>query len=87
MAALAPVAVALMVAPGSPCSTPCGNTLSSTGPGELVCTEGGYTGSSAGTVFQNCINCELTSPYASGDVTDAQYLLCKFPPRNKPSTV
>lgn len=61
----APPTGALMVAPGSPCSTSCGNVLSSTSPDEMVCQESNYPSSSAGIVFQNCIKCETGSTYAS----------------------
>ncbi len=74
----ASLATALIVAPESPCSKFCGNTLSSTSPDEMVCTEGGYTGTSFGVVYQNCVNCEAKSTFAAEKGgTDLQYMLCE----------
>lgn len=74
-AAWAGTATALLVAEGSSCSQYCGNTLSNTTASDMTCAESGYT-SSAGIVFENCINCELTSDYATTDnETDLQWLL------------
>ncbi|KAK0719949.1 hypothetical protein B0H67DRAFT_486953 [Lasiosphaeris hirsuta] len=66
---------ALIVSPGSPCSTSCGNVLGSTSPDEMVCDAASYSGKSAGIVFENCIKCETTSTYSSGTQTDTQWLL------------
>jgi len=79
--AMTPLAAGLLVAPGSPCSQYCGNTLDSTIDDELVCDAGSYDRSSAGTVFKGCIGCEMTSTYSSPNKqTDLQWLLCKrFP--------
>jgi hypothetical protein len=76
----APLAGALLVAPGSPCSTSCGNELSSSSPAEMVCREDAYTSSSAGIVFGNCVKCETSSTYAteSGKQSDLQALTCKL---------
>ncbi|KAK0626307.1 hypothetical protein B0T14DRAFT_391954, partial [Immersiella caudata] len=72
----APLAGALLVAPGSPCSTSCGNELSSSSPAEMVCREDAYKSSSAGIVFSNCVKCETSSTYAteSGTQSDLQAL-------------
>ncbi|KAK0728209.1 hypothetical protein B0T26DRAFT_163552 [Lasiosphaeria miniovina] len=53
----------LLVAPGSPCASVCGNELSSTSPDEIVCNDSGYKTTTAGSVWQQCITCQLTSAY------------------------
>ncbi|OAA60435.1 hypothetical protein SPI_05559 [Niveomyces insectorum RCEF 264] len=74
-AVLAGAASALLVAPNSPCAQYCGNVLSSTTSADMTCNDADYAGSAAGTVFETCINCELTSNYASGNETDLQWLI------------
>lgn len=69
-----PLAAGILVAPGSPCSRFCGNTLSSTSGSEMVCTERAYAETSPGTVFSGCLGCELSSTYASEKQTDQQSL-------------
>lgn len=59
-AALANSATAIMVSPDSSCDQQCGNVLDATTPADIVCDQNGYT-SAAGTVFQNCLNCEISS--------------------------
>ena len=74
---LAPLSTAILVAPGSPCGTSCGNVLTAiTGP-DVVCDEGQYSYAPAGIVFETCTNCELTSTYSSGNQTDLQSMLCE----------
>lgn len=73
--AFAGAASALLVAPNSPCEQYCGNTLSSTTGSDMVCNDDGYAGTLAGTVFETCIKCELTSAYTSGNTSDLDYLL------------
>jgi len=46
----------------SPCATQCGNVLGSTSGSELVCFDSGY-GSTYGTVFSGCLNCQLGSTF------------------------
>ncbi|KAI0471781.1 hypothetical protein GGR56DRAFT_91474 [Xylariaceae sp. FL0804] len=79
LSTLLPSAAALLVAPGSPCETSCGNVLSATTPDMIVCDDTAYASSSSGQVFQSCITCESTSTYSttSGDrnVSDLQYML------------
>ena len=72
----APLAAALFVAPDSPCSKYCGNVLSSTATDEMPCNHGSLTSTSAGVVWEQCINCLVTSPYVSGSKSDLQALLC-----------
>ncbi|KAK0635498.1 hypothetical protein B0T17DRAFT_45596 [Bombardia bombarda] len=71
----APQAAALLVAPDSPCSTSCGNVLSSTSGSDMACDAASYRGTTAGTVFESCITCETTSTYVSRNQTDLQSLL------------
>ncbi|POS74772.1 hypothetical protein DHEL01_v206842 [Diaporthe helianthi] len=74
--ALASSAVALLVTPNSPCDTQCGNVLSATTGSDIECSQDNY-GNAAGTVFRNCMNCELGSKYYSTEAnqTDQQWLL------------
>ncbi|KAK4100098.1 hypothetical protein N658DRAFT_428205 [Parathielavia hyrcaniae] len=71
----APLAASLYVAPNSPCSRFCGNVLSSTAVDELPCDDGTLTGTSTGLVWEQCIDCLLTSEHVSGDKTDLEALL------------
>lgn len=69
-------AVAILVAPGSACDQNCGNALDSTAPSDIVCNEMGYSTTTAGTVFESCIGCELNSAYMNNGQTDQQWMLC-----------
>lgn len=71
---------ALRVASGSPCEVKCGNTLDHTGSSDMTCSESAYATTSNGVVFQNCVECELTSPYAFRKQTDLQWMLCRLLP-------
>ncbi|RYP78268.1 hypothetical protein DL771_000745 [Monosporascus sp. 5C6A] len=55
ISALLRASSAILVADRSPCSTSCGNVLSSTTVDDLVCSEIGYAETSQGIVFENCI--------------------------------
>ncbi|KAK5993334.1 hypothetical protein PT974_06763 [Cladobotryum mycophilum] len=74
-----PAAEALLVAPGSPCASNCGNVLDSTSPNDVVCQARDYTdgyNSDAAGVFEGCVQCELESGYATKDnYTDAMAML------------
>ncbi|KAI1762813.1 hypothetical protein GGR53DRAFT_467961 [Hypoxylon sp. FL1150] len=78
-AALLRSAAALLVANGSPCSTQCGNVLSSTTDDMIVCDESAYSTTTNGQVFEACIGCESTSSYSTTqgqqNVSDLQYML------------
>jgi hypothetical protein len=76
--AAAPLAASLLVAPDSPCSKFCGNTLSSTQTEELACDTGTLTKTSKGVVWEQCIGCLLTSTHVSGNRSDMQALLCMY---------
>ncbi|KAK0376612.1 hypothetical protein CLIM01_06028 [Colletotrichum limetticola] len=66
---------AIHVANGSPCQTLCGNVLDATTKNDVVCDEHSYS-SSAGSVYQQCVSCELSSDYAtSTNETDTQWAL------------
>ncbi|KAK4039432.1 centromere/microtubule binding protein cbf5-like protein [Parachaetomium inaequale] len=71
----APLAAALFVAPNSPCSKYCGNVQSSTATDEMACDAGTLKGTPTGVVWEQCINCLLTSTYVSGRQSDLQALL------------
>jgi len=71
-------ATAILVAKDSPCGTSCGNVLDSTSPDDIMCDESRFTATSAGQVFQSCINCERESTYSSGNDTDLKWLLCEY---------
>jgi hypothetical protein len=73
---LAESALALRVAPGSPCEKNCGNVLDTTISSDITCTERSYSLTSNGIVFSNCVKCELTSPYSARQQTDTQWMLC-----------
>ncbi|KAI8255295.1 H/ACA ribonucleoprotein complex subunit cbf5 [Colletotrichum sp. SAR 10_98] len=68
-------ATALHVAKGSPCQTLCGNVLDATTKDDVVCKESDYSVSAAGSVYQQCVSCELTSDYSTASQTDVQWLL------------
>ncbi|KAK2602212.1 hypothetical protein N8I77_008762 [Diaporthe amygdali] len=74
--ALANSATAILVTPDSPCDDQCGNVLSATTGSDIECDQNLY-GSAAGTVFRNCLNCELGSSYYSSELnqTDLQWML------------
>lgn len=74
--ALANAATAILVTPDSPCDDQCGNVLSATTGSDIQCDQNGY-GSAAGTVFKNCMNCEMGSSYYSAELnqTDQQWML------------
>jgi hypothetical protein len=75
--AIVPAVKAIGVAPGSPCSTGCGNVLTSTSDTDLVCGQGSYTTNPTGQLFQSCLQCEQGSGYAaSNNVSDTQWMLC-----------
>ncbi|KAL2130890.1 hypothetical protein VTI74DRAFT_5820 [Chaetomium olivicolor] len=74
--ASAPLATSMLVAPDSPCSKFCGNILSTTPLDEVPCDAGTLTGTSKGLVWEQCIDCLLTSTYVSpNNQTDVQALL------------
>ncbi|KAH6987505.1 hypothetical protein BKA56DRAFT_669150 [Ilyonectria sp. MPI-CAGE-AT-0026] len=69
-----PLAEAILVAPNSPCSTDCGNVLSSTSADDIVCSQNSYS-SGAGQVFDGCVSCEIASDYSNNGETDQQWAL------------
>lgn len=84
---LAAPSLAILVAPGSPCESKCGNVLDTTSTEDLVCEEDAYN-SGAGLVFKSCVECQLTSTYVTesddfknGKETDLQWMICEFPAR------
>jgi hypothetical protein len=68
-------AAAVIVAEGSPCSTNCGNVLTSTSPDDIECDQGSYAASDAGRLYQSCLTCEFTSGYASPTQESDQQLM------------
>ncbi|KAK4137982.1 hypothetical protein BT67DRAFT_439199 [Trichocladium antarcticum] len=69
------LAGSLRVAPDSPCSKFCGNSLSSTAVDEMACDAGTLEGTTVGLVWEKCTQCLLTSDHVSGNQTDLQWLL------------
>ena len=69
---------ALLVASGSPCAVQCGNVLDNTTAADIACSAPQYSGSPQGTVFQNCVGCELKSPYLNQKENDLQWMLCEY---------
>ncbi|PNY23867.1 Uncharacterized protein TCAP_06189 [Tolypocladium capitatum] len=65
---------AVLVAPGSPCSTNCGNVLDSTSPDDVVCPQTGYS-AAVGQLFQGCVQCEMQSAYHANNDSDVQSML------------
>ncbi|KAI0913271.1 hypothetical protein F4823DRAFT_577663 [Ustulina deusta] len=63
LSALAHQAQAIIVAQNSPCEKNCGNVLNMDTVDQIVCDDADY-GTTAGKVFQSCVACESTSPYA-----------------------
>lgn len=81
---LAAPSLAILVAPGSPCASKCGNVLDKTSSDDLVCEEDQYD-SGAGLVFKSCVECQLSSSYVTesddfknGKDTDLQWMICEF---------
>lgn len=70
-----PAARAILVSPGSPCSSDCGNVLDSTSPADLVCDNAGLS-APAGQPFQSCVECEMRSGYSQRNQSDVQSVLC-----------
>ncbi|KAH8598095.1 hypothetical protein B0O99DRAFT_506613 [Bisporella sp. PMI_857] len=71
-----PSSNALKAITSSPCAVQCGNVLGSTTGDDLVCFDDSY-GTSKGIVFQNCINCMISSNYVdpTGKQSDFQWAL------------
>lgn len=71
---------ALLVAENSPCEIKCGNVLDATTSADVVCKPDDYGSVSAGIIFDQCVNCEATSPYTSGErlrrTSDLGSMLC-----------
>ena len=75
---------AILVAQDSPCAVNCGNVLDATPSDDIVCSASEYDLSAQGTIFKNCVECEVRSDYTTDDADDApatsdlQAMLCKF---------
>jgi len=78
--ALVGLTAGLLVTDGSPCDRYCGNVLSSTSGSDIACDERSFGTTSAGIVFQTCVDCELKSTYSKAGQTDLQWLLCPYAP-------
>ena len=81
--ALASPALAILVAPDSPCAAKCGNVLDSTSAEDVPCDEGAYS-SGAGAVFKSCVDCQLKSTYFTTSdefknkkESDLQWMICE----------
>ncbi|TAQ86779.1 hypothetical protein B7494_g4906 [Chlorociboria aeruginascens] len=68
---------ALQALTSSPCAAQCGNVLQSTSGDDIVCPDTAYASAAAGTVFQTCISCQLSSTYVDPDTqeSDLQWAL------------
>jgi hypothetical protein len=71
--AAAGLAEAVIVSPGSPCSSSCGNVLEATRTDDIVCNQGDYA--TDGLLFQECVSCEVLSDYVSDGQSDTQWAL------------
>jgi hypothetical protein len=76
-AAVLPASEAVVVTPGSPCESSCGNVLGATAPDDLVCNQDAYA-VGAGEVFQSCVECEMMSAYYHDGERDSQWALCTW---------
>ncbi|EKD17891.1 uncharacterized protein L3040_004431 [Drepanopeziza brunnea f. sp. 'multigermtubi'] len=54
---------ALLASTSSPCASQCGNTLDSTSGSDIACSNAEFESTNAGTVFENCISCQVRSNY------------------------
>lgn len=72
-AAAAGLAEAVIVSPGSPCSSKCGNVPDSTAPDDIVCSQDAYA--VEGQLFQECVQCEVLSDHVSSGQSDTQWAL------------
>ncbi|KAL2068250.1 hypothetical protein VTL71DRAFT_16348 [Oculimacula yallundae] len=54
---------ALIASTSSPCAAQCGNSLSSTIGSDIVCTNADFNSTAAGSVYQNCVSCQIASTY------------------------
>jgi hypothetical protein len=72
---------ALEALPNSPCAIQCGNVLSSTTGGDIVCQNADFTGTSQGVTFTGCVTCQIGSTYVDPVTkqTDLQWGLCELP--------
>ncbi|KAK4163618.1 centromere/microtubule binding protein cbf5-like protein [Cladorrhinum sp. PSN259] len=69
LAVSAPLAAAIRNTLGSPCTKWCGNNQARTADDEIACTRPDLQ-TSAGVLWDNCIKCQLTSPYVNGNDSD-----------------
>lgn len=74
---LASSATSLRLAPNSPCAKQCGNVLSATTPSDMECFDNpaDFGTTSAGNVLQNCLTCQMYSPYTTTGQSDIQWLI------------
>lgn len=70
---------ALQALSNSPCAVQCGNVLGNTTGADIVCGDSDY-GSAAGTVFKNCVSCQIGSTYVDPVTkkTDLQLAICMW---------
>ncbi|KAI9049209.1 hypothetical protein LZ554_007056 [Drepanopeziza brunnea f. sp. 'monogermtubi'] len=54
---------ALLASTSSPCASQCGNTLDNTSGSDIACSNAEFKSTDAGTVFENCISCQVRSNY------------------------
>ncbi|KXJ93366.1 hypothetical protein Micbo1qcDRAFT_203446 [Microdochium bolleyi] len=66
--ALAGSASAILVTSGSNCAAQCGNVLSSTPADDVACTDLALTSTNTGTVWRNCLSCQIASNYVNTGV-------------------
>ncbi|KAM7223316.1 hypothetical protein V8F06_001193 [Rhypophila decipiens] len=72
--AVASLASAIRVTPGSPCASKCGNTLDATTGNDMACSKAEYNGVT-GVVLNECLTCQRSSGYVSGNQSDMHWLL------------
>lgn len=71
-------ALALIVTENSPCARMCGNVPDATTVKDIECNQDAYSYSDNGLLYEQCLRCEMTSPYASPtNETDQHWMLCR----------
>ncbi|KAG5916712.1 hypothetical protein E4U42_007546 [Claviceps africana] len=75
LAALLPVARAILCPAGSQCSSSCGNVLDKTSPDDLVCDQGAFSSDPTGQLFASCVDCQRSSTYHAANDSDIQSML------------
>lgn len=77
-----PLGVGLRTTPGSPCTDTCTQRSTNTTGADIVCLDRQFSDTSAGSNFQQCVECQLRSSFtdsATGQ-SDVEWGLCMYLP-------